>query len=609
VSVVILVRLRSFLRNLFFSRRVEVDLDAEVQAHLEMLTQEKLRAGMPAAEAARAAQIELGEMEQVKEQVREERAGNFVHSVWADCRFALRQLRKSPGFAAVAVFTLALGIGANTAIFSLLDQAVFRKLPVAQPDRLVLLRFSGTDGGGASYTRGNHSLYFSYPMYRDLRDRSSVFSGLLATMWAQVGVQWRDQPEIVNAEVVSGNYFDVLGLQPVLGRLFVASDDVVPEGNAVVVLSFDYWQRRFAADADIIHQAVLINGHPFTVVGVTRAGFHSVVAGDAPELFIPMMMNPQVTPGWNDLQARRSRWLNIVGRMKADLDKKKAQAGLDPVWHSIRAEELPQLGHSSESFKNAFLTNSHILLDDGSKGVSIHGTLPTTLLIVMAMAVLLILMACTNVGTLLLVRAAARSREISVRLALGASRNRVVQQLMVEGLVLGLIGGLVGMFLAPQVSGGLIRVIWTEASGGPAFSSHVDVRMLLFNFGLAICVSLFFSLAPIHQFWHSELTPALAQRSESSRGARQQQHELQHHRGRLPTRRGRGYERGMVEDYARVLLHSAYALVGRPRNSGTRSTGGAESCRRQPDLCQALLRRSGKSNWRVLRQRCGRHQD
>jgi putative ABC transport system permease protein len=499
---------RSCLRNLFATRSVDFDLDEEMQAHLDMLSDENVLKGMSQQEAQRAARIELGGFEQVKEQVREQRIGTWVLSVTADCRYGLWQLRKNPGFTAVALLTLVLSIGANTAIFSLLDQAILRKLPVAQPNRLALVRYSGTDTG-ASYTRGDHDFYFSYPMYRDLRDRNSVFSGLLATAWTQVGVQWRNEPEPVNAELVSGNYFEVLGLQPAFGRLLAASDDLAPEANPVVVLSFDYWQRRFASDANIVGQSILVNGHPFTVLGVTQPDFHSVVSRDVPAIFLPMMMKPQATPGWNDLDERRSKWLNIVGRLKPGLDASKAQAGLDPLWHSIRASELEQLGHSSEEFKSSFLTNSHIFLDDGSKGVPVHGSSPTTLLIAMAMAALLILMACTNIGTLLLVRAAARSREISVRLALGASRNRVAQQLIVEGLVLGLAGGLSGMFLAPQITAVLTRTIWGDLSGTLAFSSHLDLRVLLFNFVLAILVSLLFSLAPIHLFWRPDLTPAL----------------------------------------------------------------------------------------------------
>ena len=266
-----------------------------------------------------------------------------------DLRYALRQLRKSPGFTAVAVITLALGIGANTAIYTLLDQALLRSLPVPEPKRLVVLRFSGEDTG-STHARGDSSLVFSYPMYRDLRDRNSVFSGLIATSWAQVGLQKNNQPDLADAELVSGNYFDVLGVQPAVGRLLVASDDVVENGNPVAVLSFNYWQRRFDAAAKIVNESISINGHPFTVVGVAPRGFHSMVRGDSPAVFVPITMKPEITPDWNDLGQRRSRWLYIVGRLKTATRREQAQAGIDQVWHSTRADELKQLGHTSQAF-------------------------------------------------------------------------------------------------------------------------------------------------------------------------------------------------------------------------------------------------------------------
>src|SRR5438477_5898548 len=223
-----------------------------------------------------------------------------MEGIFQDVRYAWRQVIKSPAFAAVAVITLALGIGANTAIFGLLDQALLRSLPVKDPAQLVILKFSGSFNGHTR-SRTDDKFYFSYPMYRDLRDRNSAFSGLIATVNAQAGVQWHNQPELVRAEVVSGNYFDVLGVQPALGRLLVQSDDTVPNANAVAVLSFEYWQRRFGADRSLLNQTIRVNGHPFTVVGVAQQGFHSAVAGDTPDLFAPLMMMAQVMPALDAL--------------------------------------------------------------------------------------------------------------------------------------------------------------------------------------------------------------------------------------------------------------------------------------------------------------------
>ena len=435
-----------------------------------------------------------------------------------DLRFALRQLRKSPGFAAVAVITLALSIGANTAIFQLLDQALLRGLPVKEPDRLVLLRYSGSNTGHLS-SRSDGKFYFSYPMYRDLRDRNSVFSGVIATDWTQAGVQWHNQPELVATELVSGNYFDVLGIQPSLGRLLVASDDVVANANPVTVLSFDYWQRRFGGDHSVINQTIFVNGHPFTVIGVAQKGFHSVVMGDTPELFTPMMMKSQVMPGSDDLEDRRSSWLNIVARLKPGFNREQAEAGISPLWYAIRSDELKQMQHRTDSFRENFVDKSHLSLLDGARGFSpLRSDVQTPLIIVMAMVGLVALMACANVGSLLLVRAAGRLREMSIRYALGAKRNRVVQQLLVEGLLLGLAGGTLGIILAPQISAVLIKMIWGGSAMELPFSSHVDLRILLFNFALAVGASLLFSLAPAVQFWRPNLAPALQQRMVAGGG-------------------------------------------------------------------------------------------
>jgi putative ABC transport system permease protein len=440
-----------------------------------------------------------------------------MNGLLQDLRYAVRQLRKSPGFATVAILTLALGIGANTAIFSLLDQALLRSLPVKDADRLVILKYEGGNTGHLQ-SRADGKFYFSYPMYRDLRDRNAVFNGLIATDWTQVGVQWHNQPDLVAAELVSGNYFDVLSLQPALGRLFVAADDLVPDANPVVVLSCSYWQRRFGSDPGILNQAILVNGHPFTVVGVAPSGFHSVVMGDTPDVFAPMTMKAEVMPGSKDLDDRRSSWLNIIGKLKPGTSREQAEAGIAPVWYSSRSDELKDIKGASENFRDRFLAKSHLFVLDGAKGFSpLRGDVQMPLLIVMGMVGLVALMACANVGSLLLVRASGRIREMSVRYALGAKRKRVIQQLLVEGLLLGLAGGLLGMLLAPQVSALLINMIWGGGPGDLPFSAGPDLRIMLFNCALALFATLLFSLAPAAQFWRPDLAPALKQQGMTAR--------------------------------------------------------------------------------------------
>ena len=428
-----------------------------------------------------------------------------------DIRYAWRKLRKSPGFSIVVVLTLALGIGANTAIYSLLDQALLRSLPVKDPDRLVSLKFSGVSEG-STWAHGEleKNMVFSYPTYQSLRDHNSVFSGLIATRWAKVGLQWHNQPDLGEAELVSGNYFDVLGVQPAIGRLFVSADDVTKNANPVVVLSFEYWQRKFGLDPHIVNQSVLINGHPFTILGVVRPGFRSVIVGNTPEIFAPMTMKPEIVPGIDDLDDHFSQSLSILGRLKPGLSREQAEAGIAPLWYSIRNDEFNLLGHNlSAQFRDAFLTNSHLFLLDSAKGVA--GNDHTPLLIIGGMTGLMLLMACANVGSLLLVRIGGRIREVSVRYALGAKRRRVVQLVLAEAVLLGTLGGTLGLVLAPQISALLLRMMFVQSDGVIPFSTHLDWRSFTFNFALAIFVSLIFSLAPVLQFRRPDFTPALKQ--------------------------------------------------------------------------------------------------
>ena len=435
-----------------------------------------------------------------------------MRTIIEDLRYGLRLLRKTPAFTCVALATLALGIGANTAIYTLLDQALLRRLPVSDPTQLVVLRYTGVNNGYTQSRTDDH-FSFSYPMYRDLRDRNQVFSGLIATFPAQVGVLWHNEPALATAELVSGNYFDVLGVKPAMGRLFVPADEPAQAANPVVVLSFAYWQRRFGSDPRILNQSISINANPFTVVGVAPPGFHSAVSGDDPAVFVPMLMKPQITPGWNDLEARRSAWLNMIGRLRPGLSRDEAQAGIDPLWHAIRAYELPLMGHSSQHFIDAFLTHSHLFLVDGSKGMPVSRIRLNALLPMMAMAALMALIACANVGGLLLVRVGARTREISVRYALGAKRSRITQQLLAEGLLLGLAGGIVGVVLAPQICKVLMRIIWSQSAGELALSPQPDLRILAFNFALTLVISVLFSLAPASQLWRQNPLPGLKQQA------------------------------------------------------------------------------------------------
>jgi predicted permease len=439
-----------------------------------------------------------------------------MSSLLQDIRYAMRQLRKSPGFTITVVLTLALGIGANAAIFTLFDQALLRMLPVQRPKELVRFHWTGEFSGWMSSFGGDSGNYFSYPMYKDLRDKNQVFQGILAADRASVGVSWRNSAESKDAEVVSGNYFQLLGLGPAAGRLFTQRDDTAKNANPVAVLSYDYWRTRFGASRDVIGQTVLINGHTFTIIGVAPSHFDSAIGGYKPGVFIPVSMVEWAIP-WrapiDDLNNRKSVWLTIVARLKPGVSVAQAQASMGPLWHSLRAYELTLLKSTpSERFKKNFVDNSTIKVLDDSRGFSPSRTdLEKPLIILMSMAGLLVAMCAINVATLLLLRASARAREMAMRYALGARRGRIVSQLLIEGGMLGLSGAVAGLAIAPVVARILVRLMTSADPGSEPYSSSVDTRVLLFTLGLSVLASVLFSIAPVFHFMRPDLVNALRQ--------------------------------------------------------------------------------------------------
>lgn len=433
-----------------------------------------------------------------------------MEALFQNIRYAVRQLQKYPGFTVVAVLTLAIGIGANAAIFSLVDQVLLKRLPVSAPDSLVMLKSTGSDTGHTDSWGGGENIQFSYPMYRDLRDQNQVFAGMLATFPAEVGVQWRNTPSLAKSELVSGNYFSVLGVKPALGRLFAPEDAATRGASPLVVLSYRYWMQHFASDPSVINQGILVNGNSFTIIGVVQPGFNSVISGTIPDIFVPITMKAQMTPQWDELEDRRSKWASIVARLKPGMSSQQAQAGITSLWKSLRAVELQSLPGRSQRFREQFVAKSYLTLLDGSKGLSsMREQLRVPLLILMGMVGLLTLMATANVGSLLLVRAAGRTREMSVRYSLGATRGRVIGQLLVEGLALGLAGGAFGLALSPLLAKALIALIAADGR----LSASPDRSVVLFCFVVSLGASVLFSLAPIVQFYRPKVTDALKQQS------------------------------------------------------------------------------------------------
>src|SRR5271166_887500 len=442
-----------------------------------------------------------------------------MHTILHEIRLGLRQMRKAPAFTIVAVLTLALGIGANTAVFTLLDQALLRSLPVSHPEQLVRLHWTGDAPGHFNSYGGDDNDYFSYPMYRDLRDLNPALQAVIANDQQNVAVRWNKKPDMAGCELVSGNYFEALGIHPAMGRLIVPSDEAL-NSNLVVVLSFNYWKTHFGSDPAAINQTLLINTQPFTIVGVAPPGFHSIVAGAVEDLFVPVTAKGIITPRWQDWGDRRSNWLTLSGRLRPGISRQRAEASMAPLWHSLRAEEFKTFDRK-DRWQKRFLDDSRLQLLDGARGFSpLRDQISVPLMVLMGMVALLVLMACVNVSSLLLVRAAGRAREFSVRYALGAGRWQIIRQLLIEGILLGLFGGALGLALAPVVTQVLLRRLLGGANTELPFNPNPDLRVLLFSFTLAFLISLAFSVAPALHFLSPDLVSALKQQTLTASGAK-----------------------------------------------------------------------------------------
>jgi len=516
--------LREFFTRLrfFFTGKSRAAVDEELQFHIDREVEANLAAGLSPAEARRRALLAFGGRERAREQCREQRPAWSLEMFLRDLRYGFRGLLRNPGFTTVAVLTLALAIGANTTIFSLIDQALLRTLPVQDPGRLVVLSFSGDQAGHVHSDGGDspgHEHEFSYPMIRDLESKNEVFSGVIASASHDVGVTWNNRAESVAAEMVTGNYFQTLGVRPAVGRVFVSSDETAPGANPVAVLNFDYW-RSHLAEAPVVGKTLLVNGTPFTIVGVAAPGFHSMVWGRLPDIYVPITEQSVVQPDWSLLSNHQAYWLNAAARLRAGVTPAQAAAGLNPLFYSLRAAEFTSLRDQSAHERKAYLTDSHINLESGAQGFSpTRQDLRTPLTIIMAMVLLVIGMAVVNVASLLLVRAATRAREFSVRYALGATGAQVVRQLLAEGLILGLAGAVIGLAFAPEALRLLIH--WTAAGSGdtPPFTPTLNGQVLVFSLGITLLASLLFSLAPATQFWNPHLVEALKQQSNTGLGS------------------------------------------------------------------------------------------
>ncbi len=413
-----------------------------------------------------------------------------------DLRFALRNLARSPLFAAVAVLSLALGIGANTAIFTLIDQLMLRLLPVHNPQQLAMIWTTGPHIGSNT---GNRAA--SYPMYQDFQQKARAFSYVFCRYLTPSSVSFGGQTERVNAELVSGNYFQALGVKAAIGRLFTPEeDDRIHKGHPVVVLSYPYWVTRFAADRGVLGKKLLVNDYPMTIVGVSAAGFNGLDPSRSPQIRVPIQMKPILTPGWDALGDRRYQWVQMFARMKPDFTLASAKASLQPLLSQVLQHEVtqPEMREIREYYRQRFLARK-IQMEPAGNGYSpLRRGYSTALIVLMSMVGLVVLIACFNVANLLLARAIARQKEIAVRLAVGASRRQIVGQLLIESLLLSLAGGAAGLALSVLMIRALLNLL--PAQSAPLMlRAAPDARILAFNAALALLTGLIFGLAPALQ--------------------------------------------------------------------------------------------------------------
>ena len=426
-----------------------------------------------------------------------------------DIRYALRMLVKNPAFACVVVLTLALGLGANAAIFSLLDRVLLQSLPVANPDQLaVLSAYDPKDGPDIDSA-------FSYAMYKDLRDRNSVFSGVIARGGTQMNVTYGDQTERVRGELVSGNFFEVLGVRPWAGRLFTQEDDRTPGAHPVAVLSYAFWESRFNKDPNLIGKTILVNENPVTVLGVTPPGFYGMDLSSNPDVRVPLMMTPVFSPlPPTRLTSRRHQWLSVMARRKPDVSAAQAQASLDVTYQQIRELEAQELSANAPKFNRERFLSGRIAALPGDQGLRYLQTeLRTSLWLLFGATCAVLLILCANLANLMMARATVRASEIAVRLALGAGRLRLLRQWLTEGVVLSLIGGTAGIFIALWIKVGLVAFIPPDYRANLNASS--DWRLYLFILGVSILIGLAFSLAPAIQAARQVFAPGLRLESRS----------------------------------------------------------------------------------------------
>lgn len=438
-----------------------------------------------------------------------------MHSLSRDFLYGLRALGRSPLFTAVCVLSLALGIGANSAIFSLIDQVLLRTLPVEDPASLVMVTTRGPHVGSNAGTG-----VLSYPMYQDYRDKNQVFDGVLCTRSTTASMSHDGPAEIVEAELVSGNYFQVLGLRAAVGRVFTRGDETNSGANPVVVLNHGYWQSRFRGDPGMVGKTIRVSGFPMTVVGVLSPGYEGTSLGFRPKIFVPVTMRNEAMPAWADrLDNRRSRWVQVFARLKPGVEIRQAEASIRTLHRQIINEEVKEAFFSRVTpyFRQQFLASYAAVLPAGSGFSTMRQHMETPLKVLMWLVSIVLLISCANVSNLLVARAAGRRKEVAVRQALGAGRRRIARQLFVESVLLALAGGSLGLAVSYWSTRAMLLLAPTDQVR-ESFSAAPDFRTLAFTLGISMGAAVLFGLFPAWQASKADLATTLKEQAGSVAG-------------------------------------------------------------------------------------------
>jgi len=488
------------IRSLFRRGAVEDELDEELHDHLERRTEEGVASGLSVEEARRTALLELGGIEQRKEECRDMRRVRRLEEFFQDIRYGFRLLRKNPGFSAVVILALALGLGANTALFSLFNTVLLGALPVQHPEQLVVL--STVNENSDSITS------FSYPMYRELRDKNAVFSGMIAQAGVEMNASYAGQSEKARGEVVTGNYFETLGVRPWRGRLFSQADDRIPGAHPVAVLSYEYWQRRFGGDPGIVGGKLILNNRPMTVIGITPPGFYGTDLSEVTDIRLPMMMVTVFRPfPPNRLQNSGHQWMEVLARRKPNVSVAQAEAGLDFIYRQVHDAEIQQLPARITAYDKRVARTSHVKLLPGSQGLrQLQEQFSHALLILFGITLIILLITCANLANLFLARNAARSREIAMRLALGATRRRLMRQWLTESLLFALLGGGLGVIVAIWTQSALLHFLPASERANLGRTT-LDPAVFAFALAAAVATAIVFGIIPALQISRNSLAP------------------------------------------------------------------------------------------------------